>query len=63
MTLTIKEIREQYGRQCGPCDFGLVEFACQCPQGDPRWVIHMLCDEVEHLRAAAARQKSDDICR
>lgn len=53
MQLTIEEIREQYLKQCGPCDFGLFQFPCQCPEGDPRWVIQMLCDEVDRLRTQA----------
>lgn len=50
MLLTVAEIREQYLRQCGRCDFGLIEFGCNCPPGDARWVIQMLCDEVDSLR-------------
>ena len=41
---------------CGPCDFGLVEFACTCPKGDPRPVISQLVEviaEVRMLRAVA----------
>lgn len=53
MQLTIEEIRDQYLRQCGPCDFGLVEFGCNCPTGDARWVIQMLCDEVDRLHVQA----------
>lgn len=50
MQLSIKEIRDQYLVQCGPCDFGLVEFGCNCPVGDARWVIQMLCDELQEVR-------------
>ena len=50
MLIEITEIRDKWLKQCGPCDFGLVEFGCQCPEGDPRWIIQMLCDEVERLR-------------
>lgn len=40
--------------QCGPCDFGLVEYGCNCPKGDPRPVISQLVEliaEVRKLRA------------
>lgn len=39
--------------QCGSCDFGLVEYGCNCPKGDPRSVISdvlPLIAEVRELR-------------
>lgn len=36
--------------QCGPCDFGLVEFGCTCPKGDPRPVISQLVEVIAELR-------------
>lgn len=50
MQLTVAEIRERYLINCGPHDFGLVEFGCNCPVGDVRWIIQMLCDELEEVR-------------
>jgi len=37
--------------QCGPCDYGLVEYGCSCPTDDPRPVIFELVREVERLSA------------
>lgn len=36
--------------QCGPCDYGMPEFACTCQPGDPRLVISDLVAEIERLR-------------
>lgn len=37
-------------RPCGPCDFGLAEFGCQCPTGEYRHVMVDLIAEVKRLR-------------
>ena len=52
--LDLDKIRGEYLRKCGPHDFGLVEYGCNCPSGEPRWAIQRLADEVEALRAALA---------
>lgn len=54
--IDIDQVRADYLKQCGPCDFGLVEFGCNCPTGDARWAIQQLCDELE-----AARKKIADL--
>lgn len=36
---------------CGPCDFGLAEFGCACPEGDFRPIVADLVAEVERLRS------------
>jgi len=46
--------------QCGPCDFGLVEYGCQCPTEDFRPVVAELCREVERLRAIEARVRAEE---
>lgn len=40
--------------QCGPCDFGMVEFGCSCSEEDPRAVITDLVRELEKYRTNAA---------
>jgi hypothetical protein len=37
---------ERHTRQCGPCDFGVVEYGCQCA-GDPRSLLLDLLAELE----------------
>ena len=39
---------EEHTKQCGPCDFGLVEFGCSCA-GDPRPLLLELLAELEAL--------------
>jgi hypothetical protein len=46
----LQAIVDEHLVQCGPCDFGMVEYACQCPKGDPRAAIQRLVDEVKRLR-------------
>lgn len=49
---------EPFMSQCGPCDFGLVEMGCACPDGDFRPIIADLCREVERLRAELDRAEA-----
>lgn len=45
--------------QCGPCDFGLVEFGCSCKDGeDPRAVIVDLIRAVEQMQQGAGKKIS-----
>jgi hypothetical protein len=46
----VAEIRAEYLRECGPCDYGVMSAGCNCPTGEPRWAIQVLADEVERLR-------------
>lgn len=39
--------------QCGSCDFGVMEYGCNCPPGDPRSVIADLVREIERLRVTS----------
>ena len=45
----LTEIRQEWLRQCGPCDMGLVEYGCQCPVGDYRPVMSRLLHAFEAL--------------
>lgn len=45
--LDLNGIIGEYARECGPHDFGMIEFACGCPAGDPR---HIIVTMVEHLK-------------
>lgn len=45
--LDLDEILREYAQQCGPHDFGMIEFACSCPTRDPR---HIVVTMVEHLK-------------
>ena len=49
-SLQLTEIRETWLRQCGPCDFGLVEYGCTCPSGDYRPVMSRLLHAFEALQ-------------
>lgn len=40
---------------CGPHDYGMPEYGCACPDGDPRPIVVKLVAEVERLRAAIGR--------
>lgn len=50
-TLDLDAIEREWLVQCGPCDFGLVQYGCQCPSGDYRWVIQRLVAEVRQMRS------------
>ena len=54
MTNDLEAIIGEWLQQCGPCDAGL-SMGCSCSNKDPRPVISGLVDEVEQLRASAAR--------
>lgn len=41
----------EHTTQCGPCDYGLVEFGCSCA-GDPRPLLLELMAELEASAAA-----------
>lgn len=43
--------------QCGPCDYGLPEYGCNCPEGDFRPIVSDLVTEVERLRAELERSR------
>lgn len=45
-------------RQCGPCDFGLPEYGCACPEEDFRGVVADLVTEIETLRARVLELES-----
>ena len=53
----LKEIEDDWLKQCGPHDLGLPEYACNCPGGDPRWVISLLTSEIKRLKEIEARMK------
>jgi len=52
--LDLSAVTGQWLNQCGPHDFGLSEYGCACPDGDPRPVIASLVAEVERLRRLLA---------
>lgn len=54
MSVDLKAIEAEWLNQCGPCDYGMVEYGCQCSNGDPRPVVASLVREVETLRAREA---------
>lgn len=49
--LDLDAIRDEFLNQCGPCDFGLVEYGCNCPTSDYRPPMSQLVAEVKRLRA------------
>jgi len=49
-SLDLAEVRATWLRQCGPCDYGLVEHGCTCPPGDYRPVLLRAVDELEQAR-------------
>lgn len=50
VVLDIDAIEAEWLVQCGPCDYGLVEMGCACPEGEPRAVIQDLIAEIRRLR-------------
>lgn len=56
--LDLAEVRATWLVQCGPCDFGLVEFGCNGPTGDHRLVLLRAVDELERARAAIGRVRA-----
>lgn len=56
-TEELSRFESDWLRQCGPHDFGLMEYGCNCPDGDPRWVIQKLIAEVKRLHEIEARMK------
>lgn len=46
----LDRIRSEWTSQCGPCDYGMPEYGCMCPSGDPRPVVAKLLWEIDRLR-------------
>lgn len=55
--LDLDAIRRDFLKQCGPHDYGVMETGCNCPEGEPRWAISRLADEVEALRDQRERRR------
>jgi hypothetical protein len=53
--LDIEETRQRYLVQCGPHDYGMPEYGCNCGP-DPRGVLMRALDELEALRAQVQAQ-------
>lgn len=53
--LDLPALEKEYLSQCGLHDYGLVEFGCACPDGDPRHVIQLLIAEVRRLTGSGDR--------
>jgi len=53
----LERFEEDWLKVCGPCDYGLNEYGCNCPSGDPRYAISRLIQEVKRLREIEARMK------
>lgn len=51
--IDLEAISEKWLQQCGPCDYGMPEYACSHPEEDYRPVILDLVREVERLRKLA----------
>jgi len=59
LPISLDQIKSEFLRQCGIHDYGLVGFACNCPDSDPRWIISALVSEVELLQAKIAKYESE----
>jgi hypothetical protein len=57
--LDLDAIVADHLRQCGPCDFGLVEMRCNCPTGDPRVAISRLVAEVRRLHVELVETRTE----
>jgi len=53
----LQRFKKEWLVECGPHDFGLMEYGCNCPTGDPRWVISRLIQEITRLQEIEARMK------
>lgn len=55
MDADLEKIVQEYANQCGPHDFGLVEFGCGCAPGDYRPVVLELVRQLQERREECAR--------
>ena len=49
--IDLAKIEREWLTPCGSCDYGLVEYGCQCPDGDYRLVMIELIERIRFLEA------------